>query len=149
MRYQNVAKGFMAVLLTLMWCGFAGVALAGSEIKGAEILNHPCGKVAVKQMGLVHAGKMKEANQLTTATMQQQWKAMPDQDRAMMMGMMQALSKTEDEYADDIRKYGLLVVNGTSAVLTIKKTSRDANVTSTETTTQRFALNGAQCLISR
>ncbi|MFO1310901.1 MAG: hypothetical protein U1F41_02430 [Burkholderiales bacterium] len=43
-----------------------GTAHAATEIKGAAILDNPCGKVAVKQMGLVNAGKMEDANKLMT-----------------------------------------------------------------------------------
>ena len=42
------------------------VEAAPAEIEGAAILDHACGKVAVKQMGLVNAGKMDEANKLST-----------------------------------------------------------------------------------
>src|SRR5215831_8061826 len=89
---------------SLILCSSA--AAAGTEIKGAAILDHPCGKVSVKQMGLVHDGKMEEANKLTTKEMQEQWKAMPASDRTMMSGMMKATSQTEDQYAADIRSAG-------------------------------------------
>jgi hypothetical protein len=45
----------------------AAATAAKTEIKGAAILDNPCGKASVKQMGLVHAGNMEEANKLTTA----------------------------------------------------------------------------------
>ena len=83
--------------------GFAGVAFAKSEIKGAAILDTACGKVAVKQMGLVHDGKMDEAN----------------------------------------------LLDGAAATLTVKKTTKDKNGSSTETITQNFKIDGAQCSISR
>src|SRR5215213_8583844 len=51
------------------------------EIKGAAILDHPCGKVAVKHMGLVHSGKMDEAVKLGTPEMQEEWKKMDAGDR--------------------------------------------------------------------
>src|SRR5215471_9219379 len=113
----------------------SGPALAGTEIKGAAILDHPCGKVAVKQMGLLHAGKVEEANKLTTKEMQEQWKAMPASDRTMMSGMMKAMSQTEDQYAADIKSNGVLKVDGQNATLTVKKTTKDKNGTSTETMT--------------
>src|SRR5579872_419164 len=69
------------------------------EIRGAAILSHPCGKVAVKHMGLVHAGKMDEATKLGTPEMQAQWKALPEKERAMMSDMMKATSTTEAEFS--------------------------------------------------
>ena len=106
-------------------------------------------KVAVEQMGFIHAGKMDDANKLSTKEMQDQWKAMPAKDRTMMSGMMKDMSQTEEQYATDIKADGLLVVDGQAATLTVKKTTKDASGTSTSTTTQSFKLNGGQCLISR
>ena len=60
---------------TLSFLSYGTVQAA--EVKGAAILDTPCGKVAVKQMGLLHAGKFDEANKLSTKEMQDQWKAMP------------------------------------------------------------------------
>jgi len=128
--------------------GMCGTA-AAAEIKGAAILDHPCGKVAAKQMGLAHAGKMDEANKLTTKEMQDQWKAMPEKDRAMMTGMMKDMSSSEEEFTRDVKANGVLVVNGQTATLTVKKTTKDKNGTMTSTTTQNFKLDGGQCLISR
>jgi hypothetical protein len=119
------------------------------EIKGAAILDHPCGKVAVKHMGLVHAGKMEEATRLGTPEMQEEWKKMPAQDRKMMSGMMKEMSKTEAQFSAEIKKDGLLVVEGGSATLTIKQEHKDANGTSTETLTQRYKIEGDKCWISR
>jgi hypothetical protein len=127
-----------------------GAAAAGkSEVKGAAILDHPCGKVAVKQMGLTHAGKMDEANKFTTKDMQEQWKSMPDKDRTMMSGMMKEMSQTEEQYSTAIKASGLLIVDGPSATLTVNKTTKDKNGSSTETTTQNFKIDGGQCLVSR
>lgn len=137
----------LGTVLPFALCGAAEAAT--SEVKGAAILDHPCGKVAVKQMGFIHAGKMDDANKLSTKEMQDQWKAMPAKDRTMMSGMMKDMSQTEEQYATDIKADGLLVVDGQAATLTVKKTTKDANGTSTSTTTQSFKLDGGQCLISR
>jgi hypothetical protein len=135
--------------LSFVLCTVA-VAAGKSEIKGAAILDHPCGKIAVKQMGLVHAGNMDEANKLSTKEMQDQWKTMPAKDRTMMSGMMKEMSSTEQQYSNDIKANGVLVVDGQAATLTVKKTTKDANGTMTSTTTQNFKLDaGGQCLISR
>ena len=128
---------------------YGAVAMGKSEVKGAAILDHPCGKVAVKQMGLTHAGKMDDANKLTTKEMQEQWKAMPAKDRTMMTGMMKEMSQTEADYSADIKSSGVLVVDGPSATLTVSKKTKDKNGTSTSTTTQNFKMDGNQCLVSR
>jgi hypothetical protein len=100
-------------------------------------------------MGLLHAGKIDEANRLTTKETQAQWQAMPAKDRAMMSDMAKEMSQTEAQYAADIKASGVLAVNGQAATLTVKKTTKDANGSSTSTTTQEFKLDGGQCLVSR
>lgn len=148
MNHRRISARCIGIALALVLCG--GAATAGtSEIKGAAILDHPCGKVAVKQMGFVHAGKMDEANKLSTKEMQDQWKAMPGKDRDMMAEMMKQMSSSEQQYSNDIKASGVLAVDGQNATLTVKKTTKDVNGSSTSTTTQKFRLEGDQCLVSR
>ena len=80
MNHRLLSAVFISSVLPFVLCHPAEAA-AGSEIKGAAILDHPCGKVSIKQMGLVHAGKMDDANQLATKETQEQWEAMPAKDR--------------------------------------------------------------------
>ena len=143
---QRLCSALFVVAVPTMLCG---PAEAATEIKGAAILDHPCVKVSVKQMGLVNTGKVDDANKLTTKEMQEQWKAMPAKDRTMMSGMMKDMSQPEAQYAADIKSSGLLVVDGQAATLTVKKTTKDASGTSTSTTTQAFKLTGNECLVSR
>lgn len=140
----------LSALLSLTPLALAGAAEAPkTEIKGAAILDHPCGKVAVKQMGLIHAGKFEEANKLTTKEMQDQWKAMPAKDREMMTGMMKEMSKSEADFAKEIKAFGVLSVEGGHATLTVKQEHKDANGSNTDTMTQNYVIDGNQCLISR
>jgi len=138
-----------AAVLGLTLFALAQAALAKTEIKGAAILEHPCGKVSVKHMGLVHDGKMDEAVKLGTPEMQKAWKALPAGDREMMSGMMKEMSRTSAAFSAEIKNSGLLVVDGKDATLTVTKASKDANGSSTETMTQRFVIDGASCLISK
>ncbi len=142
------------------WCGVvtAGVlALAGAtgataaptEVKGAAILQHSCGKASVQQMGLVNAGKMAEAVKLGTTEMQAEWNAMPAEDREMVTGMMKEMSVTAAEFEKDIAAGGLLVIDGANATLTVKQEHKEANGTSTGTMTQKFKVDGAACRISK
>ena len=140
----------LSALLSLTPLALAGAAEAPkTEIKGAAILDHPCGKVAVKQMGLIHAGKFDEANKLTTKEMQDQWKAMPAKDREMMTGMMKEMSRSGEDFAKDIKASGVLTVEGGHATLTVKQEHKDANGSSTDTMTQNYVIDGNKCLISR
>lgn len=126
----------------------ANAAPAKSEIKGAAILDHACGKTSVRQMSLVHAGKMEDSIKLGTKEMQEQWKAMPAEDKKMMSGMMKDMSQSEADYSAAIKAGGLLVVEGSAATLTVKKEHKDANGTSTETMTQQFVIDANGCWIS-
>jgi hypothetical protein len=145
MEHRGIATACAGSALALLFCGSA----LASDIKGAAILDHPCGKTAVKQMGLVHAGKMEEANKLSTKQMQDQWQKMPAKDREMMSGMMKQMSATEQDFSNDIKSNGVLAVDGKKATLTVKKTTKDKNGSSTSTMTQRFALEGNQCLVDQ
>ena len=139
----------IGTVLPLLLCAASAVASPKSEIKGAAILDHACGQIAVKHMGLVHAGKMDAAVKLGTKEMQEQWKAMSAADKTMMSGMMKEMSQSEERYSADIKSNGLLVVDGPAATLTVKKTTRDKNGTSTSTMTEEFKLDSGRCLLSR
>jgi hypothetical protein len=119
-----------------------------TEIKGAAILEHPCGKVAVKFMGLVHAGKMDEATKLGTQAMQDDWKGMADDDRKGMSEMMKEMSSSEAQFSADIKKVGLLVIAGSNGTLTVKKETKGAEGSGSSTQTQRYEINGDTCLIA-
>lgn len=136
------AAGLIALLLP------AAAAAEKTEIKGAAILDHACGKVAVRHMGLVHAGKMDEAVQLGTPEMQQEFQAMPADQKAMMTDMMKQMSQSEADFSAEIKANGLLVVEGDKATLTVTKETKDENGTSTETTTQRYLLDAKGCRIT-
>jgi hypothetical protein len=67
----------------------------------------------------------------------------------MMSDMSKEMSQTEEQYAADIRTSGVLAVNGQAATLTVRKTAKNANGSTTSTTTQEFRINGSECLVSR
>lgn len=148
MNKRRSSAVLFSLVLALLLLGRAQAAAPKSEIKGAAILDHPCGKVAVKHMGLVHAGKMEEATKLGTQKMQDEWKAMPAKDRTMMSGMMKEMSETEAQFSAEIKANGLLVVEGGNATMTIKKEHKDANGSSTETMTQTYVIDATGCWIS-
>ncbi len=127
----------------------AAAPARAEEIKGAAILEHACGKTAVKHMGLVHAGKMAEAVKLGTKEMQDEWNKMPAEDREMMSGMMKEMSQSEADFSAAIKANGLLAVDGGKATLTITKKTQDASGSGTETMTQKYVVDAKGCWISR
>lgn len=122
---------------------------AAEEISGAAILDHACGKTAVKHMGLVHAGKMAEAVKLGTPEMQKEWNALPAEEREMMAGMMKEMAKSEADFSADLKAHGKLVVDGAAATLTVTKKTEDASGSGTETMTQKYAIDAKGCWITR
>lgn len=146
-RPRSVLATSAAALLVLQ-LGWMPTGQA-NELKGAAILDHPCGQVAVKHMGLVNAGKMDEALALSTPEMQAEWNAMPADERDMVSGMMQAMSQSADDFAADIKEHGVLVVDGQSAILTVEKVTQDASGTMTSTMTEAFLIDGSRCAISK
>lgn len=148
MNQHRLRKLCIGTMLPLLLCAASAAASPKSEIKRAAILDHPCGKIAVKHMGLVHAGKMDAAVKLGTKEMQEQWKAMTAADKTMMSGMMKEMSQSEEQYSADIKSSGLLLVDGPAATLTVKKTTKDKNGTGTSTMTEKFKLDGGRCLLS-
>jgi hypothetical protein len=147
MRVRRVSAVFLSLALFLTLAGRVHAAAPKTEIRGAAILDHPCGKVAVKHMGLVHAGKMDDATKLGTKEMQEQWKALPAADRNMMLEMMKGMSETEAQFSAEIKAGGLLAVEGSQATLTVKQEHKDANGSSSQTFTQNFVVDGTGCLI--
>ncbi|HEV7507898.1 MAG TPA: hypothetical protein VGS07_23645 [Thermoanaerobaculia bacterium] len=149
MNARQASAVLAGVALSFVLLGQARAESPKTEIQGAAILDHACGKVAVKHMGLIHAGKFEEANKLGTQEMQDQWKALPAKDRTMMTEMMKEMSKTGEQLAADIKTGGSLVIEGTKATLTIKQEHKDANGSTTDTLTQSYVLDGAVCRITR
>jgi len=128
----------------------AGVVHASDvqEIRGAAILEHPCGQVAVKHMGLVSEGKMDEAILLSTLEMQTEWNAIPEEERQMISEMLEAMSQSAEDFAADIEAHGVLVIEGDSGVLTLEKVVQDSSGTSTMTMSQGYQIDGANCAIA-
>jgi hypothetical protein len=139
----------IAVTIALL-ASQAGMISASSaeEIRGAAILEHPCGQVSVKHMGLVHEGRMDEAMQLSTPEMQAEWKAMPEEDQTMISGMLQAMSQNAEDFAADVEAHGVLVIEGDSGTLTVEKVTQDASGTATMTMSQGFQIDGDNCAIA-
>lgn len=148
MRRRNLTVAGI-VMMTAVLGGASSASAAATELQGAAILKHACGKAAVQQMGLVNSGKMAEAVKLGTAEMQAEWNAMPAEDREMLTGMMKEMSVTSAQLEKDIQAGGLLVIDGADGTLTVKQEHKDENGTSTGTMTQKFKVDGATCRISK
>ena len=94
------------------------------------------------------AGKMDDAATLGTQAMQEQWQSVPTNDRDMMTQMMKEMAMPEDQLSAEITANGVLSINGPNATLTVKKEHKDQSGSSTETWTQKYAIDGVNCAIS-
>jgi hypothetical protein len=114
------------------------------EIKGAAILDHPATKVALRNMSLMHAGKVEEAVQLGSKAMQEQWAAMSADDRKMMGEMMKAFAVADAEFKKSVSSFGVLSVDGNDATLVVKEEKSDSTGKSTSTQTMRLTLESGE-----
>jgi hypothetical protein len=137
-----------AALATAALCAFPAQA-AKTEVKGAAILEHPLGKLATQNMALMAAGKIEDALKMSSKAMNAEFAAMPADDRKSMSEMMKAFSVPDAEFRAKITKFGVLVVEDTSATLTITEKVDNAQEKSTGTMTQRYVLEDGKWKIGR
>jgi len=124
------------------------LALA-EELTGAAILEHPCGKVSVEHMALIHDGKIAEAVQLATPEMQKEWAEMAADERDMISEMMKELSMSREDYVAAIGSGGKLVIEDSAATLTVSTEESSSQGTSHQTITQHLVLAGDDCMVTR
>ena len=148
MKPRRLSVALAAAALSLAVSALPASASPKTEIKGAAILDHACGKVAVKQMGLLHDGKFDEANKLSTPAMQDEWKKMPAADQKMMQGMMKEMASTGEQFATDLKANGVMVVEGDGATITVVQEHKDANGSSKSTMTQKYVIDAKGCWIT-
>lgn len=120
-----------------------------TELRGDAILEHACGRLAVRHTGLLHAGRFEEAFALATPEARAQWDAIPEARRKAIYKALRETAPTESELAADIRRLGVLEVEGDAATLTVEKTTKTENGSMTETFSQRYVLEGEECRITK
>jgi hypothetical protein len=97
---------------------FAATALAETkEIKGAAILKHPIGVLALKQVKLVKAGKLDEVYALRTASERADWKSASARDKKEFAEWMPQRAPEYAAFETAIRKNGLLKIEDDRAQL--------------------------------
>jgi hypothetical protein len=140
----------LAAALALPLCFAAGLAAAPTTISGAAILDHAIGKLAVKNMGMVHAGKVDEAmTTMGSKSMQAEWKALSKEDRKMMGEMMKEFAVEPATFTANIKKFGKLTIDGSQATLTVVEETKDASGSSRSTMTQRYELEGNEWKVTK
>ena len=74
---------------------------------------------------------------------------MPEHDRLGTSIKMNMMSLPAADFSTEIKASGLLVIDGPSATLTVKKERKGPDGTVTPTITQNLKIDGTACLISR
>jgi hypothetical protein len=93
-------------------------------IAGEAALAHPAVQLAVKAAELIKAGKIDEAMALRTRESRAEWGQVPAEERRELGARVAALTPDPASFAADVRAYGELTVNGSSAVLGVQTPKR-------------------------
>jgi hypothetical protein len=74
-----------------------------TRIEGADILNHPVGKLALQYLDLVHAGKIENAKKLAIADVQAKWKNEPSREKADTLAYLRKTLPTRAAVIDGLK----------------------------------------------
>ena len=101
--------------------GGAAIVLAQSpvEVKGAAILEHPVGRLAIQAAELMSAGKIDQAVQIGTKEDQSEWKKSPADEKEHKAALWKERAPAPAAYRDAIRKGGVLTIEGPMAQLVV------------------------------
>lgn len=143
-------------LLSMILLGI-GVALSAAEtrIKGAEILKHPIGDLALKYADALHGGGMDDAMKLASKKAQAKWKNLPASERAEIAAFLKKMVPKKSELAAGIQAGGILIIEDDSrATLNVVKVEQNSakpgTVDSSSTTIALpFELEGGQWKVAQ
>jgi hypothetical protein len=112
-------------------------AQAETRIKGADIMKHPIGPLALQYVDLVHAGKMEDALKLASIKPQAEWKKYPG-ERTSYTNFMKKMMPSRADLEASLQGGAVLIVEGQKATLNVikmeQKSAKPGEVTSTSTT---------------
>ena len=108
--------------------GASAFAQAPEELTGEAALKHPAGQLAVKAAELLTAGKTEEVLALGPKSGRDEWSKTPADDRKGIAAMMQRRAPAPAIFSESIRKAGVLLIDGDSAVLRAALPKGDAAI---------------------
>ena len=136
----------MAAVLTLVisLAIISSPALAQSTvIRGAPILDHAIGKLALASMALQFGGKFEESLKLADREFNDYYAALPADRKTRMAATMKQAALPEPKFRENIQKLGVLMIEGGKATLTMKETvDVGGGIKTTSGLEQRFTLEG-------
>jgi len=113
--------GLFAAAVGAIVIGGAAMASAQDpvEVKGAAILEHPVGRLAIQAAELMSAGKIDQAVALGTKEDQSEWKKSPADEKEHKAALWKERAPAPAAYRDAIRKAGVLTIGGPMAKLAV------------------------------
>jgi hypothetical protein len=114
-------------------------ALAQPEtrIKGADIMKHPIGPLALQYVDLVQAGRMEDALKLSHDKAQAEWKKYPA-ERKSYTDFMKKMMPSRADLEKSLQGSAILIIEGKRATLNSIKTEQQSSspgsITSSSTT---------------
>ena len=109
-------------------------AQAETRIKGADIMKHPIGPLAVQYVDLVQAGRMEDAVKLSYDKAQAEWKKYPG-ERASYTRFMTKMMPSRADLDASLKGSAILVVEGNRATLNVIKMEQQSASPGTATGT--------------
>jgi hypothetical protein len=143
-RFPTLASTALAIVTIGALLIPSGVA-AQTVIKGAAILDHPIGKLAVTNMVLLAAGKFEESLKLSNREYNERYASLPADRKAKMAVTMKQYAVADEKFRSNIQKLGVLTIDGDKATLTTKEvTDLGGGQTVSSGLEQRFTLENGQ-----
>ena len=123
---QVLSLAVMLVALALLTQFVPAWAADGPvTINGKAILDHPAGKAMVEAGRLLHAGKAGESRKIAAKEVREEWAAMSPAEQKQEAERLQGRTPEPKAFEADIARVGELIVDGTSARLSIPTASGD------------------------
>lgn len=130
-------RSILALAAALLVLSVSPVSAEETRIKGAEIMKHPIGPLAVQYVDLVQAGRMEDAVKLSYAKAQAEWTKYPG-ERASYTNFMKKMMPSKSDLDASLKSSAILIVDGNKATLNVIKMEQQSgspgSVTGTSTT---------------
>ena len=132
-----------AFALCLLLTSGSAVESAPAVVKGAGILEHAIGKLALASMALQREGKFDEFLKLADREYNEHYAALSDDRKKRLAATMKQAALPAEKFRDNIRTLGELTIDGTHATLTTKETvDVGGGVKTSSGLEMRFSLEG-------
>ncbi len=141
---RRARLGISLATLAVVACLVAATIAAPTVIKGAAILDHPIGKLAVENNALLWSGKFEESLKKSNKEYNDYYAALPADRKAKMAANYKSAAEPDAKFKAGIQKLGVLTIDGDAATLTVKETTSVGGMNLTSGREMRFTQEGGQ-----